>query len=378
MIIGVPTEIKDNEFRVAMTPAGVKELVAHGHTVVIERGAGDGSSISDEEFEAAGATLLAGAADVFAQADMIMKVKEPLPAERRMLRPDQILFTYLHLAADRELTEGLLEAGIVAIAYETVQLPDGRLPLLAPMSEVAGRMAPQIGAQFLERSNGGRGVLLGGVSGVAPGEVLILGGGVVGTNAAHIAVGLGATVTMVERDLDRLRYLDDIMFGRVRTLASNRHNIEEAVRVADLVIGAVLVVGAQPPKLVTRPMLATMKPRSVIVDVAVDQGGCVETIHPTTHSDPVYTVDGIVHYGVANMPGAVPNTSTYALTNATLPWALEIAAKGWRQAAQENPSLAKGINIIGDQLTCRGAADAHRLTCTPLSSLIPTEPYRVI
>jgi alanine dehydrogenase len=378
VIIGVPAEIKDNEFRVAMTPAGVKELAAHGHQVVVQAGAGDGSSITDAEFEAAGARILPQATDVFAEAEMIMKVKEPLAVEWPMLREGQILFTYLHLAADRALTEGLLKTGIVGIAYETVQLPDGRLPLLAPMSEVAGRMAPQIGAQFLERSNGGRGVLLGGVSGVAPGEVVILGGGVVGSNAAHIAVGLGASVTVIERDMDRLRYLDDILFGKVKTLASNRHNIEEAVKTADLVIGAVLVVGARAPKLVTREMLATMKPRSVIVDVAVDQGGCVETIHPTTHSDPVYEVDGVLHYGVANMPGAVPYTSTYALTNATLPWALEIAGKGWRQAAQEHPALALGINIVGDKLTCRGAADAHDLTCTPLSSLVPLEPYRVI
>jgi alanine dehydrogenase len=378
VIIGVPAEIKDNEFRVAMTPAGVKELAAHGHQVVVQAGAGDGSSITDAEFEAAGARILPQATDVFAEAEMIMKVKEPLAVEWPMLREGQILFTYLHLAADRALTEGLLKTGVVGIAYETVQLPDGRLPLLAPMSEVAGRMAPQIGAQFLERSNGGRGVLLGGVSGVAPGEVVILGGGVVGSNAAHIAVGLGASVTVIERDMDRLRYLDDILFGKVKTLASNRHNIEEAVKTADLVIGAVLVVGARAPKLVTREMLATMKPRSVIVDVAVDQGGCVETIHPTTHSDPVYEVDGVLHYGVANMPGAVPYTSTYALTNATLPWALEIAGKGWRQAAQEHPALALGINIVGDKLTCRGAADAHDLTCTPLSSLVPLEPYRVI
>ena len=378
MIIGVPTEIKDNEYRVAMTPAGARELVAHGHEVAIQKGAGAGSSIPDGEFEGAGARMLPDAASVWTAAEMIMKVKEPLPSEYPLLRDGQILFTYLHLAASDELTRALLRTGAICIAYETVELPDGSLPLLAPMSEVAGRMAPQIGAQFLERSNGGRGVLLGGVSGVAPGEVVILGAGTVGANAAHIAVGLGASVTIIDRNLDRLRYLDDILFGKVTTLASNRHNIGEAVASADLVIGAVLVVGAKAPKLVTREMVKTMKPRSVIVDVAVDQGGCVETTHATTHSDPVYSVDDVVHYGVANMPGAVPYTSTYALTNATLPWALEIAEKGYARAAQENPGLALGINIIEGKLTCRGVAEAFDMPCTPLSSIIPTEPYRVM
>jgi alanine dehydrogenase len=378
MIVGVPTEIKDNEYRVAMTPAGARELIERGHEICIQKGAGEGSSIPDEEFEAVGACMVPDAEAVWAKAEMIMKVKEPLEPEYPLLRDGQILFTYLHLAASEDLARALLGRGAVCIAYETVELPDGRLPLLAPMSEVAGRMAPQIGAQFLERTMGGRGVLLGGVSGVAQGEVLILGAGVVGSNAAHIAVGLGASVTVIDKNTDRLRHLDDIMFGKVRTLASNRHNIEEAVERADLVIGAVLVPGAKAPTLVTREMLSSMKPHAVIVDVAVDQGGCVETIHATTHSDPAYLVDDILHYGVANMPGAVPYTSTYALTNAPLPWAIELADKGYRRAAQENAPLALGINILDHKLTYRGVADAHSLEYTPLSSLIPTEPYRVI
>lgn len=378
MIIGVPTEIKDNEYRVAMTPAGARELIERGHEICIQKGAGEGSSIPDEEFEAVGACMVPDAEAVWAKAEMIMKVKEPLEPEYPLLRDGQILFTYLHLAASEDLTRALLGRGAVCIAYETVELPDGRLPLLAPMSEVAGRMAPQIGAQFLERTMGGRGVLLGGVSGVAQGEVLILGAGVVGSNAAHIAVGLGASVTVIDKNTDRLRHLDDIMFGKVRTLASNRHNIEEAVMRADLVIGAVLVPGAKAPTLVTREMLSSMKPHAVIVDVAVDQGGCVETIHATTHSDPTYLVDDILHYGVANMPGAVPYTSTYALTNATLPWAIELADKGYRRAARENAPLALGINILDRKLTYRWVADAHSMEYTPLSSLIPTEPYRVI
>ena len=378
MIVGVPTEIKDNEYRVAMTPAGARELIERGHEICIQKGAGEGSSIPDEEFEAVGACMVPDAGAVWAKAEMIMKVKEPLEPEYPLLRDGQILFTYLHLAASETLTRALMARGAVCIAYETVELGDGRLPLLAPMSEVAGRMAPQIGAQFLERTMGGRGALLGGVSGVAPGEVLILGAGVVGSNAAHIAVGLGASVTVIDRNTDRLRHLDDIMFGRVRTLASNRHNIEEAVMRADLVIGAVLVPGAKAPTLVTREMLPSMKPRAVIVDVAVDQGGCVETIHATTHSHPTYLVDDILHYGVANMPGAVPHTSTYALTNATLPWAIELADKGYRSAARDNASLALGINILDHKLTYRGVAQAHSIEYTPLSSLIPTEPYRVI
>lgn len=378
MIVGVPTETKDNEYRVAMTPAGARELIERGHEVCIQKGAGEGSSIPDEEFEAVGACMVPNAEAVWAKAAMIMKVKEPLEPEYPLLRDGQILFTFLHLAASEDLTRALLGRGSVCIAYETVELPDGRLPLLAPMSEVAGRMAPQIGAQFLERTMGGRGVLLGGVSGVAPGEVLILGAGVVGGNAAHIAVGLGASVTVIDKNTDRLRHLDDIMFGKVRTLASNRHNIEEAVARADLVIGAVLVPGAKAPTLVTREMLSSMKPHAVIVDVAVDQGGCVETIHATTHSDPTYLVDDILHYGVANMPGAVPHTSTYALTNATLPWAIELADKGYRRAARENAPLALGINILEHKLTYRGVAEAHSIEYTPLSSLIPTEPYRVI
>lgn len=378
MIVGVPTEIKDNEYRVAMTPAGARELIERGHEVCIQKGAGEGSSIPDEEFEAVGACMMPDAEAVWAKAAMIMKVKEPLEPEYPLLRDGQILFTFLHLAASEDLTRALLGRGSVCIAYETVELPDGRLPLLAPMSEVAGRMAPQIGAQFLERTMGGRGVLLGGVSGVAPGEVLILGAGVVGGNAAHIAVGLGASVTVIDKNTDRLRHLDDIMFGKVRTLASNRHNIEEAVARADLVIGAVLVPGAKAPTLVTREMLSSMKPHAVIVDVAVDQGGCVETIHATTHSDPTYLVDDILHYGVANMPGAVPYTSTYALTNATLPWAMELADKGYRRAARENAPLALGINILEHKLSYRGVAEAHSIEFTPLSSLIPTEPYRVI
>jgi len=335
MIIGVPKEIKNNEFRVAMTPAGALEFVSRGHTVLVEKSAGVGSSFEDPEYAAAGAEIVETAAEVFARAEMIVKVKEPQAVEIERLRPDQILFTYLHLAPDPEQTRGLVGSGAVCIAYETVELPNHSLPLLAPMSEVAGRMATQVGAEYLLKPMGGRGMLMGGVPGVLPANVVILGAGVVGMNAAYVAVGMGANVTVLDVNLDRLRYLDELWGNRMRTVYSLRHNIEKAVYDADLVIGAVLLAGARAPWLVTRDMLPNMKKGSVVVDVSVDQGGCIETTHPTTHSDPTYVVDGVLHYGVANMPGAVPNTSTLALTNATLRYGLSIAGKGWKQAVAD-------------------------------------------
>lgn len=365
MIIGVPREIKDNEFRVGITPGGVREFVAHGHTVIVEAGAGEGSSFEDGEYAGAGAELTDGPEAVFARAEMVMKVKEPQPAEIEMLREGQVLFTYLHLAPDRVLTQALLGTGAVCIAYETVELEDGSLPLLAPMSEVAGRMATQVGAEYLLKPMGGRGMLMGGVPGVLPAKVVVLGGGVVGMNAAYIAVGMGADVTVVDIDLERLRYLDELWGNRMRTLFSNQHNIELEVEAADLVIGAVLVAGGRTPTLVPRQLLSSMKRGSVVIDVSVDQGGSIETIHPTTHSDPTYVVDGVLHYGVANMPGAVPNTSTYALTNATLRYALAIADKGWRAAVADDPALAGGVNVLGGRVTHAAVAEAHGLEYTP-------------
>ncbi|WP_456446224.1 alanine dehydrogenase [Deinococcota bacterium DY0809b] len=362
MKIGVPKEIKTLENRVAMTPGGVESLTKRGHEVWVERGAGVGSGLADAEYEAAGARLVS--AEEAWSAEMVVKVKEPLPEEYKYLRPDLILFTYLHLAASEELTRAMLESGVVGIAYETVQTPDGALPLLVPMSEVAGRMATQEGAKYLEKSFGGRGVLLGGVPGVAPADVVILGGGTVGINAAKIAVGMGAHVTILDVNHARLQYLDDVFAGRLTTLTSTEANIKKAIRYADVLIGAVLIPGAKAPHLVTREMIPTMKEGSVIVDVAVDQGGCVETIRPTTHAEPTYVIDGVVHYGVANMPGAVPRTSTFALTNQTLPYALKLAEKGVG-ALREDPVLLKGLNTYHGKLTYAAVAEAFGLPYVP-------------
>jgi alanine dehydrogenase len=370
MIIGVPREIKNNEFRVGMTPGGVREFVAHGHTVLVENAAGEGSSFSDAEYAAAGAEMVATAEEVFARAGMIVKVKEPQPVEIARLREGQILYTYLHLAPDFEQTEGLIASKAVCIAYETVELPNRTLPLLAPMSEVAGRMAAQVGATYLQKPFGGRGVLMGGVPGVLPANVVVLGAGVVGINAAYIACGMGAHVSVLDVNLDRLRYIDELWGNRMRTIYSSKHNIEEAVYAADLVIGAVLLPGAKTPWLITKDMLPKMKKGSVVVDVSVDQGGCIETTHATTHADPTYFVDGVLHYGVANMPGAVPNTSTLALTNATLRYGLAIADKGWKQAVADDAALAKGVNVVGGKVTYKEVADVHGLEYTPLESMI--------
>jgi alanine dehydrogenase len=370
MIIGVPKEIKNNEFRVGMTPGGVREFVAHGHSVLVENAAGEGSSFADAEYATAGAEMVATADEVFARADMIVKVKEPQPVEIARLREGQILYTYLHLAPDFEQTEGLIGSGAVCIAYETVELPNHSLPLLAPMSEVAGRMAAQVGATYLQKPFGGRGVLMGGTPGVAPAQVVVLGGGVVGTNAAYVAMGMGAHVTIMDINIDRLRYLDEIWGNRVRTLYSSKHNIEEAVYAADLVIGSVLLPGAKTPWLVTKDMLPKMKRGSVVVDVSVDQGGCIETTHATTHADPTFFVDGVLHYGVANMPGAVPNTSTLALTNATLRYGLAVADKGWKKAVADDAALAKGVNVAGGKVTYKEVADVHGLEYTPLESML--------
>ncbi|MGV3523494.1 MAG: alanine dehydrogenase [Candidatus Sericytochromatia bacterium] len=345
MKVGIPKEIKDNEYRVAITPSGVQALVAHGHQVMVEHNAGVGSTFTDEDYHAAGAKLVDSADEVFAQSDMILKVKEPQPSECAKLRENQLLFTYLHLAASRELTEGVMKSGCNAIAYETIQMPNGSLPLLTPMSEIAGRMSVQVGAQYLEKRNGGRGVLMGGVSGVPSANVVIIGGGVTGTQAAKVALGMGAFVTILDRNLDRLRYLDDVLQGRFETVASDIGSISRSVRFADLLVGAVLIPGAKAPTLVTEDMVKTMKEGSVIVDISIDQGGCVETILPTSHSDPVYTKHGVLHYGVTNMPGAVPRTSTYALTNATLPYALHLADHGFPAALENNQPLRHGVNI---------------------------------
>jgi alanine dehydrogenase len=369
--VGVLKEIKAYENRVAMTPAGVSAMVKAGHQVFVEKDAGKGSGFEDAEYVAAGATILPTNTEVWATCDMVMKVKEPLPPEYELFREGQIIFTYLHLAPEPELTRKLVEKKVVAIAYETVQLADRSLPLLTPMSEVAGRMAVQIGAHFLEKAHGGRGVLLGGVPGVAPGDVVIIGGGVVGTNAAKIAVGMGAHVTVVDISADRLRYLDDIFQGRIDTRISNEYVIAAAVAKADLVIGAVLIPGARAPKLVTTEMVQSMKPGSVIVDVAIDQGGSIETIdRVTTHMDPTYERFGVIHYAVANMPGAVPRTSTYALTNVTLPYALQLANKGWVKALKENPALAKGANVVNGHVTYQAVAEAHGLEYLPLENLL--------
>ncbi len=370
MIVGVPKEIKSNENRVALIPGGAEMLVQNGHKVFIEKNAGLGSGFSDAQYVKAGAKILNTPAEIYGQSEMVMKVKEPLHSEYPLIRKDQIIFTYFHFAASQELTDAIIKSKCVAIAYETVQAADGSLPLLVPMSEVAGRMSIQAGARCLERTHGGVGVLLGGVPGVQPANVAIVGGGVVGINAAKIAAGLGARVQIFDINLDRLRYLDDVMPKNVQTLMSNPENIRQAVNKASLVVGAVLIPGAKAPHLVTRDMLKLMKPGSVIVDVAVDQGGCVESIHPTTHENPTFEVDGIVHYGVANMPGAVPMTSTIALTNATLPFAIHLAKHGYPKAVQSNKALALGVNIVNGAVTYKGVADAFGLAYVPLDEVM--------
>jgi alanine dehydrogenase len=369
MIVGVPKEIKDHEYRVAMTPGGVHQLAGNGHRVLVETGAGEGSGFSDEQYERAGAEIVPAAANSWS-AQLVVKVKEPQPVEYDFLRPDLTIFTYLHLAADEGLTREMMARGLTGIAYETVELPNGNLPLLTPMSEVAGRMAVQVGAHYMEKENGGRGKLLSGVPGVRPADVVIIGGGVVGTNAAHVASGLGAQVFVFDINLDRLRYLDDVMHGRLVTLSSNPLSIAEAVRRADLLVGAVLIKGAKAPTLVTRQMVSAMAPGSVIVDVAVDQGGCIETTHPTTHSDPIFFVDGVLHYCVANMPGAVPRTSTYALSNATLPYVVKLAEMSTEAAVGADPALASGVNTYKGKVTYPGVAEAFDLECTPLDALL--------
>jgi len=370
MRVGVAREIKPDEYRVALTPAGAKELVDHGHEVLVERGAGLGSSFVDEQYTAVGARIVS-VDDVWEQAELLLKVKEPIEPEYGRLREGLVLFTYLHIAADEPLTRALVESGITGVAYETVETADRRLPLLAPMSEVAGRLAAQAVAYYLEKPYGGRGLLLGGVPGVAPGRVVVIGGGIVGYNAAIIAIGLGAQVTILERSIDRMRHLEEILSGRVTLMMSSSLQIQESIADADAVIGAVLIPGALAPKLVTAEMVRGMKAGAVIADVAIDQGGCVETSHPTTHADPVYEVDGVIHYCVANMPGAVPITSTKALTNATLPYVLAIADLGLREAVASDPALAKGVNVLDGKLTYEAVAEAHDLEFTPLEDVLP-------
>lgn len=361
MIIGVPKEIKNNENRVGMTPAGVAELVKKGHTVYIQTNAGANSGFTDDVYQAVGAKILPSIDEVYAIADMIVKVKEPIEPEYKLIKKGQVVFTYFHFAADRVLTEAMIESGAVCIAYETVEKEDRSLPLLTPMSEVAGRMATQVGAHFLEKPQGGKGKLMGGVTGVRPARVLVLGGGIVGTNAAQIAAGMGAEVMITDINLARLRYLSEIMPKNVKTLYSSMHNIVTELPNIDLVIGSVLIPGDKAPHLITRDMLKLMKPGTVLVDVAIDQGGCFETSHPTTHSDPTYIIDGIVHYAVANIPGAVPFTSTMALTNATLPYTVALANKGWKQVCKEDPSLALGLNIVEGKVTYKAVADVFGL-----------------
>jgi alanine dehydrogenase len=371
--IGVAKEIKTDEYRVALTPAGARELGQRGHDVIVETGAGDGSSFSDAAYQAAGARI-APVDAVWGEADLLLKVKEPIAPEYGRLREGLVLFTYLHIAADEALTRALLESGITAVAYETVETDAGALPLLAPMSEIAGRLAAQAGAYFLEKPLGGRGLLLGGVPGVAPGRVIVIGGGIVGYNAAVIAIGLGANVTILERSIDRMRHLEEILSGRVSLLMSSSLQIEESVREADVVIGAVLIPGALAPRLITREMVAAMKDGAVLADVAIDQGGVAETSRPTTHSEPVYTVEGVTHYCVANMPGAVPITSTKALTNATLPYVEAIADYGLAEAVARDPALARGVNVVEGKVTYEAVADAHALDYHPLEEVLPLSP----
>ena len=370
MIVGVPREVKDNEYRVALTPEGAHELTAAGHQVLIQDGAGTGSNIPQQRYERAGAEIVPSAAEVWSSSDMVMKVKEPVASEFEHLREGQVLFTYLHLAASGELTRTLMDRKVSAVAYETVQLPDGRLPLLAPMSEIAGRMAPHVAARLLEKEYGGRGILMGGVSGVRPAKVLVLGAGMAGSNAAWIAAGMEAEVIVVDTNLDRLRFIDQIHKGRIITLASDRLTLRQRVREADVVIGSVLVPGAKAPKLVTAEMIRSMREGAVVIDIAIDQGGCMETSHMTTHSDPTYVVDEVVHYCVGNMPGAVPNTSTYALTNVTLPYALDVANRGLEDAVRANTALSHGVNVYAGEVTTVGVAEAHAFAFAPLSTVI--------
>lgn len=370
MIIGVPKEIKNNENRVALTPAGAQELIKKGHTVYVQSTAGEGSGFVDQEYVDAGANIIASIEDTYAIAEMIMKVKEPIKEEYKLIKKDQLVFTYFHFASSEPLTHAMIENGSVCLAYETVEKSDRSLPLLVPMSEVAGRMAIQEGAKYLEKPMGGRGILLGGVPGVRPAKVLILGGGVVGTNAAKMAAGMGADVTIMDVNLPRLRYLDDIMPANVNTFMSNEYNIRELLSTHDLIVGAVLIPGAKAPNLITRDMLSEMRPGTVVVDVAVDQGGCIETCKPTTHEDPTYVVDGVLHYCVANMPGAVPYTSTLALTNATLPYAMQLANKGWKKACKENKELELGLNIVEGKVVYKGVSDAFDLKYTDVKDVL--------
>ncbi len=370
MRVGIPRELKDNEYRVSMTPAGVRELVSAGHEVLVESSAGDGSAFPDDDYRRAGATLVADADETWARAELVCKVKEPIAEEYHRLREDLVLFTYLHLAASRECTEALLKAGTTAIAYETVQLPDGTLPLLAPMSEVAGRMAPLVGAEHLQRHAGGRGVLMSGVPGVRPAQVVVIGAGVAGMNATAIAVGMHAEVSVLDRDLAKLRAADTVYRGQLRTLASNQHAIEEACLGADLVIGAVLIPGAKAPRLVSDDLVAQMRPGSVLVDISVDQGGCFQSSRPTTHSHPTFTVYRSLFYCVANMPGAVPHTSTHALTNATLRYTIAIAEHGWKEAACLDHALALGLNVTRGRVTYAPVAEAHGMESVPLAEVL--------
>ncbi len=370
MIVGLPKEIKDNEYRVGLTPAGVRALHDAGHSVIVEKSAGEGSGFDDGLYQKAGAEIINSADEVWAKADMIVKVKEPIAPEYPRMREGQLLFTYLHLAPDKKLTEELLKRKVTGIAYETITGPRGSLPLLTPMSEVAGRMAIQVGANYLEKMQGGRGILLGGVPGVPAAKVVIIGGGVVGTNAAKIAVGMGANVTIIDNNLDRLRELDDIFLTKISTLASSAYMIHDAISTADLIVGAVLVPGASAPKLVTRNMLKDVPNGAVIVDVAVDQGGCIETTHPTTHSDPTYYVEGVLHYCVANMPGAVPRTSTFALTNATLPYAVKLANRGFFDAIRSDENLKAGVNTFAGHCTYEAVAQAQGISYTSIDALI--------
>ncbi len=370
MIIGVPKEIKVKENRVSLTPGGAHLLALAGHRILVERGAGEGSGFSDAEYKEGGAEIVPSAEQAWTQAEMVLKVKEPMPSEYPFLRPDLLLFTYLHLAAEEKLTRALMEKRVQAIAYETVELPDGSLPLLTPMSEVAGKMAIQVAAHYLEKTQGGRGKLIGGVPGVRPADVVVVGGGTVGTAAAQVALGMGADVTILDIQIDRLRYLAQVLHGSLTTLYSSPYNIANAVQFADVVVGAVLIKGAKAPKLVTRAMVQTMTPGSVIVDVAIDQGGSVETIHPTTHSEPIFEVNGVIHYGVTNMPGAVPRTSTYALSNATLPYVRELADFGFAAAVKRDPALAKGVNVLAGQVTYPAVAEAFGLKYRSLQEMM--------
>lgn len=373
MIIGVPKEIKNNENRVGLTPAGASEFVKQGHTVYVQSTAGQGSGFEDEEYVEAGAKILPTIADVYGIAEMIVKVKEPIAQEYPLIKKNQLLFTYFHFASSEELTHAMVASEAVCLAYETVEKADRSLPLLVPMSEVAGRMAIQEGAKYLEKPMGGRGILLGGVAGVKPANVLILGGGIVGTQAAKMATGLGANVTIVDVNLNRLRYLDDVLPANADTVMSNEYNIRQLIKNADLIVGAVLIPGAKAPHLITRPMLKLMKKGTVLVDVAVDQGGCIETCTPTTHEDPIYEIDGIVHYCVANMPGAVPYTSTLALTNATLPYAIQLANMGWQAACQKNEELKKGLNVVNGKIVYKAVADAFGLAYTSVTEALEEE-----